>query len=123
MRRDSFRHEFKLPTRPRHLTWLERERLFFIGAPLAILPALLFLPTLMSLVVTPHFSHARLLAGVIFPAFGISVVGGSVLLVRCIRRGEFDLTTALAFGALLVMLVVLVYDAVLLVAVLGNRPA
>jgi hypothetical protein len=90
---------------------------------MALVPALLFLPALMSLVVAPHFRHAGLMAAIVLPAFAVSVVWGIVLLLRCIRRGQFDLTTALAFGALLVLLVVLVYNSVLLLAVLQNHPA
>lgn len=40
------------------MTWQERERAFYIGAPLAIVPALGFLPAVMFLVVVPKIAHA-----------------------------------------------------------------
>ena len=44
------------------MTWKERERAFYIGAPLAIVPALGFLPAVTFLVVVPKVVHARLIA-------------------------------------------------------------
>jgi hypothetical protein len=44
------------------MTWKERERALFIGAPLAIIPALAFLPAVRFLIVEPAIHHARLLA-------------------------------------------------------------
>jgi len=49
------------------MTWKERERAFYIGAPLAIVPALGFLPAVMFLVVVPQVAHAHLFAIVLLP--------------------------------------------------------
>ena len=54
------------------MTWKERERAFYIGAPLAIVPALGFLPAVMLLVVVPKFAHGRAVALVLLPILGFS---------------------------------------------------
>ncbi len=54
------------------MTWKERERAFYIGAPLAIVPALGFLPAVMFLVVVPKVVHARLIALVLLPVLGLA---------------------------------------------------
>src|SRR5258707_7289326 len=50
------------------MTWKERERAFYFGAPLAIVPALGFLPAVMFLVVVPKVAHAGIIAAVLLPA-------------------------------------------------------
>jgi hypothetical protein len=46
--------------------------LFYVGAPLAIVPALIFLPALAYLVIDPRVSHARLAAWALFPAIAVA---------------------------------------------------
>ena len=41
------------------MTAKERERAFLFGAPLAIVPALVFLPAVMFLIVFPQVAHGR----------------------------------------------------------------
>jgi len=54
------------------MTPRERERAFLIGAPLAIIPALAFLPAVMFLVVFPRVPHGRLLAIFVLPACALA---------------------------------------------------
>jgi|SRR5947199_9982238 hypothetical protein len=100
--------------------WKERQKLVFIGAPLAIVPALAFLPTLAYLVITPTLQHSTMLAAVSFAIFGVSEVLGLVRLVRCCVTRPFDLITMLAFSALLVVLVIATYTGLFLAAIAGK---
>ena len=68
---------------PDEMTAKERERAFLIGAPLAIIPALGFLPAVMFLIVFPRVAHGRLI--------------GSLVVLACALVGSFGLWK-LAFG-------------------------
>jgi hypothetical protein len=90
------------------MRWEQREALFFQGAPLALIPAILFLPALAYLVLTPRFNHAPLVAIAIFPILTAAEIWGILKLVRCIQH-DFDLLTILAFGVFVVLAVVAIY--------------
>jgi hypothetical protein len=49
------------------MTAKERERAFMIGAPLAIIPALTFLPAVTFLIVFPQIAHGRVIGMFILP--------------------------------------------------------
>jgi hypothetical protein len=49
------------------MTLKERERAFLIGAPLAIVPALVFLPAVVFLIVFPRVAHGGLIALLVLP--------------------------------------------------------
>jgi hypothetical protein len=100
--------------------WKERQRLVFVGAPLAIIPAMAFLPALAYLVITPTVRHSTLLAVVVFVVFGVCEVLGLVRLVRCCVTRPFDLITMFAFSALLVLLVIATYTGLFLAAIAGK---
>ena len=100
--------------------WKERQRLVFIGAPLAIIPAMGFLPALAYLVITPTVRHSTSVAVVVFALFGICEVLGLVRLVRCCVTRPFDLITMFAFSALLVILVIATYTGLFLAAIAGK---
>jgi hypothetical protein len=100
--------------------WKERQRLVFVGAPLAIVPALAFLPALAYLLITPSLPHSMLLASIVFPLFAVCEVLGLVRLVRCCVTRPFDLLTAFAFSALLVVLVIAAYTGLFLAAIAGK---
>ncbi|HVO59308.1 MAG TPA: hypothetical protein VMT53_00155 [Terriglobales bacterium] len=98
----------------------KRQRLVFLGAPLAIVPALAFLPALAYLVITPSVAHATLIAGFLFPLMALAeILGLFRLVVSCLTR-PFDLLTMFAFSALLVILVIAAYTGFFL-AVLAGR--
>jgi hypothetical protein len=100
--------------------WKERQRLVFVGAPLAIVPALAFLPAVAYLLITPSLPHSMLLASIVFPLFAVCEVLGLVRLVRCCVTRPFDLLTAFAFSALLVLLVIAAYTGLFLAAIAGR---
>lgn len=98
----------------------KRQRLVFLGAPLAIIPALAFLPALAYLVITPSVPHSTLIAGFLFPILAVAEIIGLFWLVLCCVTRPFDLLTVFAFSALLVILVVAAYTGLFL-AVLAGR--
>lgn len=96
------------------MTWKERERAFFVGAPLAIVPALGFLPAVMFLVVVPKVAHARVIPLVLLPTLGLaSSVGLWKLAISAVQR-PFGILNALSFGALLVLLIIASYTGLFL---------
>lgn len=98
------------------MNWRERERLFYWGSALAILPALVFLPAFVALVFHPTTRHATLYAVLVFPTLAAAEFFGVFKLVRgCVAR-PFDLLTFLSFGALFVLLVIATYTGVFLAA-------
>jgi hypothetical protein len=96
------------------MTWKERERAFFIGAPLAIAPALGFLPAIMFLVVTPAIAHARILAIAVLPLLALAgSIGLWNLAIGAVQR-PFGILNALSVGALLVLLIIATYTGLFL---------
>lgn len=90
--------------------------MLFWGAPLAIIPALLFLPAFVVLVFSPRVSHAIVWRAVLFPALlGAEVAGVWKLARGCVEQ-PFNLLTMLSFGAMLVLLVIVTYTGMFLVA-------
>jgi hypothetical protein len=98
------------------MNWRERERLFYWGAPLAIVPAVAFLPAFVFLVFSPRVPHPLLWAGILFPLLAVAEFFGVYRLARgCLER-PFNLLTMLSCGAVLVLLVIVTYTGVFLVA-------
>src|SRR5205823_4465270 len=64
--------------------------------------------------------HARLVAGFAFLPLAAAEFWGLARLVRCCAQREPDLISVLAFGALLIVLVIAIYSAFFL-AVVANR--
>jgi hypothetical protein len=102
------------------LTWRQREKLFFRGAVLAILPALAFLPALVFLVLTPRLPHSYALAALILPLLMFLELWGLWKLVRCCVQQTFDLLTVLAFGALVIVGAIAAYTGIFLGVVAGK---
>jgi len=99
------------------MTWRERERAFYLGAPLAIVPALGFLPAVMFLLVAPKVAHGRAIAGMVLPALGlVSGFGLWKLALGAVER-PFGILNALSVGALLVLLVIAAYTGLFLALV------
>jgi hypothetical protein len=113
-----------LPLRKNYAPWQRsreeryeaRQRSFLHGASLALVPAIALLPAWVFLVHTPRFNNSETLAVVLFPALAISFATGVRKLVHCLLNRDFDAITAFAFGVLLILFVVLVYDGVFLYA-------
>ncbi len=97
----------------------DRQHLVFTGAPLAIVPALAFLPALAYLVLTPVVHHSFVLAFILFPMCAFAEALGLYRLVRCCIAHPFDLLTTFAAAALLVLLVIAAYTGFFLAALAG----
>jgi hypothetical protein len=98
------------------MSWRQRERWFYWGAPLAIGPALMFLPMFVSLVIEPRVKHAVLWSVLVFPVLAILEFLGVQRLVWCCLERPFNLLTMLSFGALAVLLVIAAYTGLFLAA-------
>lgn len=99
------------------MTWNERERAFFIGAPLAIVPALAFLPAVMFLIVTPVVAHGTALAALLLPLFALAGGFGLwKLAVGAVQR-PFSILNVLSFGSLLVLLIIASYTGLFLASI------
>jgi hypothetical protein len=97
-----------------------RQHWVFIGAPLAVIPALAFLPAQAYLVITPSVGHASLIAALLFPVLALAEAIGLFQLVRCCVTRPFDLLTAFAFSALLVVWVIAAYTGLFLAVLAGG---
>lgn len=98
------------------LTAEQREREFLVGAPLVMIPALFSLPVWLLFVHVPRFRHSTAVANAIYVVFAIALLIGTRKLIRCLRVREIDLTSAMAFGVLLVLCVMLVYACIFFLA-------
>ena len=94
--------------------WKERERAFLIGAPLAIVPALGFLPAVMFLIVFPHVAHGRTIGIVVLPVCALASCFGLWKLALGAVQKPWGIFNVLSFGALLVLLVIAGYTGLFL---------
>lgn len=96
------------------MTLKERERAFLIGAPLAIIPALGFLPAVTFLIVFPRFAHGRAIGMVLVPACAVvSCLGLWKLALGAVQK-PWGLFNFLSCGALMVLLVIAAYTGLFL---------
>jgi hypothetical protein len=96
------------------MTWKERERAFFIGAPLAIIPALGFLPAVIFLLVAPVVAHGTVLAALILPLLALVGSFGLWKLATSAVEKPFSVLNVLSFGALLILLIIASYTGLFL---------
>ena len=92
----------------------ERERAFLIGAPLAIVPALSFLPAVMFLIVFPQVAHGRAIGMLVLPACALAGSIGLWKLAMGAVQKPWGIFNVLSFGALLVLLVIAGYTGLFL---------
>jgi hypothetical protein len=95
------------------MTSKERERAFLIGAPLAIVPALVFLPA----VTFSYFSrvvHGRAVGLMVVPACALSSCLGLWKVAIGAVEKPWGIFNVLSFGALLVLLVIAGYTGIFL---------
>jgi len=96
------------------MTWKERERAFYVGAPLAIIPALAFLPAIRYLVIAPAFARGPQFALILLPLLAFpSSVGLWKLAISVVQR-PFGVLNAFSAVALLVMLIIAAYTGLFL---------
>jgi len=96
------------------MTWKERERAFFIGAPLAIIPALGVLPAIIFLIVSPVIRHGRLAASLVLPLLALAGSIGLWKLAMGAVQKPFNILNVLSAGALLVLLIIAAYTGLFL---------
>jgi hypothetical protein len=96
------------------MTSKERERAFLIGAPLAIIPALLFLPAVMFLIVVPQVAYGRAIGCVVLPACALASSLGLWKLAMGAVQKPWGIFNVLSFGALVVLLVIAAYTGLFL---------
>ena len=94
--------------------WRERERAFLIGAPLAIVPALAFLPAVMFLIVFPQVTHGRAIGLFVLPACALAGSFGLWKLATGAAQKPWGIFNVLSFGALLVLLGIASYTGLFL---------
>jgi hypothetical protein len=102
------------------MDWKRRERLLLIGAPLAVIPALAFLPALVYLVISPRISHGRLIAIVLVPVLLVAEGIGVSRLARCFLPRHFDLITFFATVNMILLVVIAIYTGLFLAAFVGR---
>jgi hypothetical protein len=91
-----------------------RERAFLIGAPLAIIPALCFLPAVTFLFVFPRVAHGRLIGFVTVSACGLAGSYGLWKLALGAVEKPWGIFNVLNMVALFVLLVIAGYTGVFL---------
>ncbi len=96
------------------MTLKERERAFLIGAPLAVVPALIFLPAVMFLIVFPQVTHGRAIGFVVLPACALTSSFGLWKLALGAVQKPWGIFNVLSFGTLLVLLVIAGYTGLFL---------
>ncbi len=95
--------------------WQQRQHNLAGGALLTLVPALALLPVIGFMLVAPRFPHARSVGAVVLALLAVCEVLGVPRLARCLY-GEFDLLGALAFAALVLLLVILMYTGIFVVS-------
>lgn len=101
----------------RQLSWAQRERALYLGAPLIVFPALAILPIVAFWVVAPRFAGSRPLGMGLLPLLLASIAFGVSRLAHCLRH-EFDIISFLACGSLVVFFVIVLYTGIFLVGFL-----
>ncbi len=101
--------------KPRRTDWQQRQHSLVWGALLTLIPALALLPVIGFLLVSPRFPHTRPLGAVVLGICAVCEFLGVPRLARCLY-GDFDLLGALAFAALVLLLVILMYTGIFVVS-------
>ncbi len=92
----------------------DRERAFLIGAPLAIVPALIFLPAVTFLIVFPRVAHGRIIGLFVVPACALASCFGLWKLAMGTVQKPWGIFNVLSFGALFVLLTIAAYTGLFL---------
>jgi hypothetical protein len=92
----------------------ERERAFLIAAPLAIVPALVFLPAVTFLIVFPQVAHGRAIGLFVLPVCALAGSLGLWKLATGAVQRPWGIFNVLNFGAIMVLLVIAGYTGLFL---------
>src|SRR5450759_953768 len=104
------------------MTAKERERAFMIGAPMAIVPALVFLPAVMFLIVFPQVAHRRAIGLMVLPACALLGSYGLWNLALGAVEKPWGIFNVLSFGALFVLLAIAGYTGLFLSLIHISEP-
>lgn len=85
-----------------------------IGAPLAVIPALGFLPAVTFLIVFPRIAHGRAMGFVVVPVCALVSSFGLWKLALGVVQKPWGIFNVLSFGALVVLLVIAGYTGLFL---------
>lgn len=96
------------------MTPKERERAFMVGAPLAIVPALVFLPAVVFLIIFPRVAHGRAIGMFVLPVCALAGSLGLWKLALGAVQKPWGIFNVLSFGALVVLLVIAGYTGLFL---------
>lgn len=96
------------------MTPKERERAFMIGAPLAVVPALVFLPAVTFLIVFPRVAHGRAIGMFVLPICALTGSFGLWKLATGAVQKPWGIFNILSFGVLMVLLVIAGYTGLFL---------
>lgn len=96
------------------MTAKDREREFLIGAPLAIVSALAFLPAVTFLIVFPRMAHGRIVGAFVVPLCAVAGTFGLWKLALGAVQKPWGLFNVLSFATLLVLLVIAGYTGLFL---------
>jgi hypothetical protein len=94
--------------------WKERERAFLVGAPLAIIPALIFLPAVTFLIAFPRVAHGPVIGLFVVPVCAIAGGFGLWKLALGAVQKPWGILNVLSFGALVVVLFIAGYTGLFL---------
>jgi hypothetical protein len=102
------------------VTWHERQRYLFVGAPLTLSAALAFLPAFTFLLISPIVHHAQAVAAVLLPVLACLQVFGMIVVALACSLHNVDLITLLGFAVLILLLVISVYTGLFFAAFAGR---
>lgn len=89
--------------------WARRDRVFLVGAPLALVPAVAFLPLFAFLMLSPLGGHIGLRAAWIFPGLVFLELSGVVLIGFASSWGGLRFVTLLAAAVSALLSMIAVY--------------
>jgi len=98
----------------------DRERAFLIGAPLAIVPALGFLPAVMFLIAFPRIAHGRLIGAFVITICALAGSLGLWMLALGAVQKPWSIFNVLNVAAILVLLVIAGYTGLFLALITLN---
>ncbi len=102
------------------MTDKQRERAFLIGAPMAVIPAVCVLPTIVFLLIFPRIEHGRVIAAFALPLCALAGSFGLAKVAVGAVEKPWGIFNALNFATLLVLWVIAGYTGVFL-AVLAAK--
>ena len=102
------------------MTWHERQRYLFLGAPLTLAAGLAFLPAFTFLLISPVVQHAQAFAAILLPVLACLQVFGMLVVALACSLDNVDLITLLGFAVLILLLVISIYTGLFFASFAGR---